>query len=57
MQGKSLSEIGKKCFNCSFRIGTTGSLPQNEADLHTVLGYLGQVISKTFLVKSISFPE
>lgn len=46
MQGKSLSEIGKKCFNCSFRIGLTGSLPQNEADLHTVLGYLGQVIHK-----------
>ncbi len=54
MQGKSLSEIGKKCFNASYRYGLTGSLPQNEADLHTVLGYLGPVIHK---IKSIELIE
>ena len=46
MQGKSISEIGKKCVNASYRFGFSGSLPDNEADLHTVLGYLGPIIHK-----------
>ena len=46
MQGKSLSEIGRKCVNAKFRIGLTGTMPQNEADFNTVVGYLGPVIQQ-----------
>ena len=46
MQGKSISEIGKKCSKAKFRIGLTGSMPDNEADFNTVIGYLGPVIHK-----------
>jgi superfamily II DNA or RNA helicase len=46
MQGKSISEIGRKCVGASFRIGLTGTLPENEADFHTVTGFLGPVIHK-----------
>jgi len=46
MQGKSISEIGKKCSKAKFRIGLTGSMPDNEADFNTVVGYLGPVIHK-----------
>jgi superfamily II DNA or RNA helicase len=46
MKGKSISEIGKKCSKADFRIGLTGTMPENEADFSAVVGYLGPVIQK-----------
>lgn len=46
MKGKSISEIGKKCSKADFRIGLTGTMPENEADFSAVVGYLGPVIHK-----------
>ena len=46
MKGKSIQEIGVKCVNAKFRIGLTGTMPKNEADFLTIVGYLGPVIHK-----------
>lgn len=46
MKGKSIQEIGAKCVNAKFRIGLTGTMPKNEADFTTIVGYLGPVIHK-----------
>jgi len=38
--------ISKKCTNCSYRIGLTGTLPTEDADVFNIYGYLGGVIFK-----------
>lgn len=46
MKGKCIQDIASKCINSSFRIGLTGTLPKNDADLNNIIGYLGPVIHK-----------
>ena len=38
--------ISKKCTNCSYRIGLTGTLPTEDSDVFNIYGYLGGVIFK-----------
>lgn len=53
MTGKSIQSIASKCVNASFRIGLTGTMPKNEADLYNIVGYLGQVIHKIMSIELI----
>ena len=47
--GKSLQGISKKCFNAKYKLGYTGTLGENDADIMTTLGYVGPV---TYTVKN-----
>lgn len=40
-KSNSLQEILKKCANAHYRIGLTGTLPTEEADIYNIYGYLG----------------
>lgn len=40
----SLQTVLKKCINAEYRIGLTGTLPTNQAELFTIFGYLGPKI-------------
>lgn len=53
MTGKSIQSIASKCKNASFRIGLTGTMPKNDAEMYTIVGYLGQVIHKIMSIELI----
>jgi len=40
-KSNSLQEILKKCANAHYRIGLTGTLPTDDADIYNIYGYLG----------------
>jgi len=40
-----INKIAKQCVNAEYRIGTTGTLPEEQSELYTIFGYLGRVIS------------
>ena len=47
LRGASLTDIAKKCKNCDYRLGFTGTLPTEPSELMTINGYLGDVIAVT----------
>jgi len=42
----SIKTIAQSCTNADFRIGTTGTIPDEKSDQMNIFGYLGQVVYK-----------
>ena len=54
VDSKSLKSIMMKSVNAKYRIGLTGTLPEEDTDIYTVYGYIGP---KIFELKSTELIE